>query len=115
MRPSPLSSFLAALLALGLFGCGDGDGTAPEALLDAPQFVSLGQRAPLSAQRSTDAEDDIASYRFVIADGTNAHETPEPVIEHLFKLAGWIEVELEVIDAAGHVGRTGALVSVRRP
>ena len=99
-----------------LLGCSHpAQGHAPEALLLAPSYCDLGKLMTLDASASSDLDGDIILYRFVVADGSAAQETVDPVLTVPCRVAGLIEVMLEVEDAQGHAAQTRSVVSVRRP
>ena len=106
----------ALLLSLLLAGCGHPpSGHPPEALLRAPAYCDLGKQMTLDATGSSDPDGDIVRYRFTVADGSAAHETVEPVVTLPCRVAGLIEVMVEVRDTEGNTAQARAVVSVRRP
>jgi hypothetical protein len=106
----------ALLLSLMLLGCSHSPpGYPPEAMLRAPSTCDLGKLMTLDASASSDLDGDIILYRFVVADGTAGRETAEPVVTVPCRVAGLIEVMVEVEDAQGNTAQAGSVVSVRRP
>ena len=106
----------ALIVSLFLVGCGHppSSGHPPEALLRAPSYCDLGKPMTLDATGSSDPDGDIIGYRFVVADGSAARETVEPVVTVPCRIAGLIEVMVEVRDVQGNTGQARAVVSVRR-
>ena len=77
--------------------------------------VDLGTAAHLDASRSSDPDEDIAQFRFTVADGSCEIVTTQRQLDHLFKRAGQIEISLEVTDRKGNRDSVRKQVAVRRP
>lgn len=110
-----MSLRLLLCLAALATACDDGvgSGNPPVAALDAPEWVVIGAEGRLDGSRTEDPDGDIVHYRFTIADGTATKVVTEPIIDHVFRIGGWIEVTLVVVDSRGHESRDSAVVSVR--
>jgi hypothetical protein len=111
-------ALLALLIGLVVLpACDEGlpAGSPPLAALQAPPLCDLGSSILLDASGSTDPDNDIVLYRFVVADGTAARDETQPRIDHVCRLAGLIEAAVEVVDAAGHSDWARIVISVRRP
>ena len=87
----------------------------PEAVLQVANPIDVGQVARLDGSGSVDPDQDIALYRFVVADGAACYEVTTPTVEHAFRISGRFEVLLEVVDSHGASDTARALVSVREP
>jgi len=112
MRP-----VLPLLTVFALTACDGGDnlGQPPVVVLHAPAYCDLGSVITLDGSESTDPDDDITLYRFVIADGTTSREVLEPTVDHTCRVEGLIGVLLEVQDARGNVGQAQVSIAVRPP
>jgi hypothetical protein len=100
-----------------LIACDNGEdpGQPPVAVLKAPRHCDLGAVISLDGSESTDPDDDIVLYRFIITDGTAAREVTGPRVDHTCSVQGLIEVALEVHDAKGNVRQARVVVAVRPP
>lgn len=120
---SPRPSLLVLALGLLLPACGGSEdlGSPPIAELRIlvagveRDAVDLGTAARLDATRSSDPDEDIAQFRFTVADGSGEIVTTQRQLDHLFKLAGQIEISLEVTDRKGNRDSVRKQVAVRRP
>ncbi len=103
--------------ALATAACGDQDnlGSPPQAALEIPAQVNVGDTILLDGRASTDPDGDIAAYRFVVADGSGEVVTADPSVTHTFMIKGWIEVRLIVRDTQGNRGEASGRISVREP
>lgn len=115
-RPVVALALAAALPLILQAGCGDSGGdTPPTAVLTGPSYCDLGSEITLDGSGSTDPDNDIVRYRFVIADGTTAHVVTSSKARHTCHVEGLIGVTLFVEDAAGNEATASMLVSVRPP
>jgi hypothetical protein len=114
---SRFSALLRVALAGALAGCGSSPpvGNPPVAALKAPSVCDLGTEMSLDATASSDPDGDIVLFRFVVGDGTAAHDETQPTIKHVCRTAGLIEVAVQVIDAGDRSSWARSTVSVRRP
>jgi hypothetical protein len=108
---------LPLLPLLVLTGCDNGEnlGQPPVAVLKSPKHCDLGAVISLDGSESSDPDDDIVLYRFIITDGTVVREVAGPRVDHTCNVEGLIEVALEVHDAKGNVRQARVVVSVRPP
>mgnify|MGYP004003831481 CR=1 FL=1 len=114
MRLNMLIPLFVFAICIGA-GCGDAavNNAAPNAILRAPTWVKVGQSASLDGTESTDADGDIVSYHFVVADGTSSHRAASGKTDHHFLISGLIEVSLIVTDSAGQRSEARRVISVR--
>jgi hypothetical protein len=99
-----------------LCSCGDGaTGSPPEVILEAPSFCDLGAQITLDGSRTTDPDNDVVRFLFIIADGSAVKEIAGPQTTHTCQVEGLIEATLVVLDGAGNQGTASQVISVRPP